>query len=128
MVELRRERGAVRDAMARYLSPALVDQVALDPARLELGGEMRRMTFLFCDIRGFTSISEAYREDPRGLTRLINRFLTPMTEAILARDGTIDKYMGDCIMAFWNAPLDELAHAQRACNSTPVLWNHKRAF
>src|SRR3546814_10913545 len=64
------------------------------------------MTFLFCDVRGFTSISEQYKSDPQGLTVLINRLLTPLTDTILARRGTIDKYMGDCIMAFWNAPLD----------------------
>ena len=75
------------------------------------------MTLLFCDIRGFTTISESFGADAQGLTRLINRFLTPMTNVILARKGTIDKYMGDCIMAFWNAPLDDPDHAVNACRS-----------
>ena len=108
------ERKSVRRAFGQYLSPALVDQLASDPSRLALGGERRTMTFLFSDVRGFTSISERYKADPTGLTRLINRFLTPMTDVILARNGTIDKYMGDCIMAFWNAPLPDHAHATHA--------------
>jgi len=72
------------------------------------------MTFLFCDIRGFTPISEQYKTDPQGLTRLINKFLTPMTNIIMEHRGTIDKYMGDCIMAFWNAPLEIEGHEQKA--------------
>ena len=73
------------------------------------------MTFMLSDVRGFTSISETYKNDPRGLTTLMNRFLTPLTNAILNRKGTIDKYMGDAIMAFWNAPLDDKAHQINAC-------------
>ena len=70
------------------------------------------MTFMFCDVREFTVISEGYRHDPRGLTHLINRFLTPMTDEILKHNGTIDKYMGDAIMAFWNAPLENARKRQ----------------
>ena len=95
----------VRGAFAQYLSPAMVEELASNPDRLKLGGEMRNMTLLFSDIRGFTAISEQFRGNPVGLVSLINRFLTPMTGIILDRKGTIDKYMGDCIMAFWNAPL-----------------------
>ncbi len=120
-VELRRERSAVRNAFSRYLAPAVVEQLADDPDRLALGGEMRGMTFLFCDIRGFTAISERYEDDPEGLVRLINRFLTPMTDAILERHGCIDKYMGDCIMAFWNAPLDDSEHASHACDAALAM-------
>ena len=109
----------VRTAMSRYLSPELTEQVAADPSRLKLGGETRDMTLLFCDIRGFTTISEQF--DAQGLTQLINKFLTPMTEIIRARKGTIDKYMGDCIMAFWNAPLDVPDHAARACESALAM-------
>ncbi len=109
------QRRQVRDAFSRYMSPALVERLAADPSRLKLGGEMREMTLMFCDVRGFTSISELF--DAEGLTRLINRFLTPMTDVILERRGTIDKYMGDCIMAFWNAPLDDGEHAAHACAS-----------
>ncbi|MBI5165899.1 MAG: adenylate/guanylate cyclase domain-containing protein [Magnetospirillum sp.] len=113
------QRRQVRTAFSRYLSPALVEKVAHDPSRLVLGGEMRDMTLLFCDIRGFTTISELF--DAQGLTKLINRFLTPMTNVILDRYGTIDKYMGDCIMAFWNAPLDDADHARHACESALVM-------
>lgn len=104
----------VRGAFAQYLSPAMVEQLAKDPDSLQLGGEMRNMTLLFSDIRGFTTISEQFRGNPVGLVDLINRFLTPMTGIILERKGTIDKYMGDCIMAFWNAPItddDQIDHA-----------------
>jgi class 3 adenylate cyclase len=72
---------------------------------------------MFSDIRGFTTISERFKDDPRGLTRLINRALTPMTEAVLDQGGTIDKYIGDCLMAFWNAPLDDERHAAHACTA-----------
>ncbi|HVI51418.1 MAG TPA: adenylate/guanylate cyclase domain-containing protein [Candidatus Sulfotelmatobacter sp.] len=105
----------VRGAMGRYMSPALVEKVAGNPGLLKLGGETKDMTLLFCDIRGFTTISETFGADAQGLTKLINRFLTPMTDIILERKGTIDKYMGDCIMAFWNAPLDDPEHAANAC-------------
>jgi adenylate cyclase len=113
------KRRQVRTAFGRYLSPALVEKLAHDPSHLKLGGEMRDMTLLFCDIRGFTTISELF--DAQGLTRLINRFLTPMTNVILERFGTIDKYMGDCIMAFWNAPLDDEDHARHACESALAM-------
>ena len=117
------EKNQVRGAFGRYMSPALVEQLAENPERLTLGGEMRDMTLLFCDVRGFTSISELYKSDPQGLTSLINRFLTPTTDVILARRGTIDKYMGDCIMAFWNAPLDDDDHAGHACSSALAMMD-----
>ncbi len=81
------------------------------------------MTFLFCDVRGFTTISESFKSDPQGLTKLINRFLTPLTNEIINVNGTIDKYMGDCIMAFWNAPIDVEGHEKLACDAT--LRMHK---
>ena len=109
------QRRQIRSAFGQYLSPALVEQLAQSPERLVLGGEDREMTVMLSDVRGFTSISESYRNDPRGLTALMNRFLTPLTNAILARKGTIDKYMGDAIMAFWNAPLDDKSHQINAC-------------
>lgn len=114
-----KKRRQVRDAFSRYLSPAQVERLASDPGKLTLGGEMKDMTLLFCDVRGFTTISEQF--DAQGLTRLINRFLTPMTDVILARQGTIDKYMGDCIMAFWNAPEDDPKHASHACESALTM-------
>ena len=116
------EKAQVRDAFSHYMSPALVEQLAEEPDRLVLGGEMRDMTLLFADIRGFTAISEQFKEDPQGLTQLINQFLTPMTDMILSRRGTIDKYMGDCIMAFWNAPLDDDQHAANGNDSALAMF------
>ncbi len=116
------EKRQVRGAFAQYLSPDLVEQLAADPEKLKLGGETKRMTLLFCDVRGFTTISEQYKADPQGLTVLINRLLTPLTEEILNRRGTIDKYMGDCIMAFWNAPLDVEEQEQKASEAALAMF------
>jgi adenylate cyclase len=107
-------RRAVESAFGQYLNAEMVARLADDPSLLRLGGEAREMTILFADIRGFTSISEAMKDDPQGLTALINEVLTPLTDVILAHGGTIDKYMGDCVMAFWNAPLDQPDHARKA--------------
>ncbi len=111
------QRRQIRSAFGQYLSPAFVEQLAQSPEKLKLGGEAREMTIMFSDMRGFTSISETYKDDPQGLTALMNRFLTPLTNAILDRKGTIDKYMGDAVMAFWNAPLDDDKHQLNACNA-----------
>ncbi len=108
-----RERQFVRGAFGRYLSPTMVERLAADPERLALGGELRELTVLFSDIRGFTSLSEDL--NPTELTALLNGFLTPMTDILLAAEGTIDKYMGDAIMCFWNAPLDIADHERKAC-------------
>jgi len=108
-----RERQFVRRAFGRYLSPSLVERLADDPSALSLGGETRELTVLFSDIRGFTAMSE--KLDPQELTRILNRFLTPMTDVLLQSGGTIDKYIGDAIMAFWNAPLAVDDHPRRAC-------------
>jgi adenylate cyclase len=111
------DRRRIRSAFGQYLSPILVERLAHSPNQLVLGGEDRTMTVLFSDVRDFTSISESYKDNPQGLTTLMNRFLTPLTNAILARSGTIDKYIGDAIMAFWNAPLDDPAQELHACES-----------
>jgi adenylate cyclase len=111
------QRKQIRGAFAQYMSPVLVEQLAQSPEKLVLGGEEREMTIMFSDVRGFTTISESYKHDPQGLTALMNRFLTPLTNAILARKGYIDKYMGDAIMAFWNAPLDDREHEINACEA-----------
>ena len=121
--ETAKERKQVKGAFGQYLSPALLEQLADDPDRLRLGGEMKEMTIMFSDIRGFTTISEQFKDDPQGLTKLINRFLTPMTDMIMQRKGTIDKYMGDCIMAFWNAPVDDADHARHACESALAMFS-----
>jgi len=116
-VREQKQRRQIRSAFGQYLSPALVEQLAQAPEKLVLGGEEREMTIMFSDVRGFTTISESFKHDPQGLTKLMNRFLTPLTNAILARKGTIDKYMGDAIMAFWNAPLDDKEHQLNACEA-----------
>jgi adenylate cyclase len=116
-VREQQQRKQIRSAFAQYMSPALVEQLAQSPEKLVLGGEDRELTIMFSDVRGFTAISETYKNDPQGLTALMNRFLTPLTNAILARKGYIDKYMGDAIMAFWNAPLDDKNHQLNACEA-----------
>ena len=102
-----RQKLRIKQQFGTYVSPALVKKLQKDPSLLRLGGETKRLTFLFSDIRGFTPISEKYQKNPQGLTELINRFLDNQTQIILKHGGTIDKYMGDCIMAFWGAPLDD---------------------
>jgi len=112
-----KQRQQIRSAFGYYLSPHMVEQLARSPEKLVLGGEERRMTILFSDVRGFTTISEHYKDDPQGLTHLMNRFLTPLTNAIIERKGTIDKYIGDAIMAFWNAPVDDHDQEANACDA-----------
>lgn len=119
-VEQRRRR-EVQSAFSHYVSPAMVKQLVADPALLRLGGERRPITVLFADIRGFTSISEAMKDDPEALVRLINDILTPLTDIVIDHGGTIDKYMGDCIMAFWNAPLDDPDHALHAVGAARAM-------
>jgi len=104
----------IKQQFGTYVSPALVKKLQKDPTLLRLGGETKRLTFLFSDIRGFTPISEKYQKNPQGLTELINRFLDNQTQIILKHGGTIDKYMGDCIMAFWGAPLDDEQQVENA--------------
>ena len=112
-----RLRKQIKKQFEHYLDPGMVKKLQKDPSLLKLGGETRNMTFLFCDIRGFTPISEKYKGNPAGLTKLINRFLTRMTDVIIANGGTIDKFMGDCIMAFWNAPIENKKHRELAVKS-----------
>jgi len=115
------ERSRVRGAFAQYLSPEMVNRLAESSESLVLGGERKEMTFLFSDIRGFTKISEQYKDDPEALTRLINQLLTVLSNPILDHGGTIDKYMGDCIMAFWNAPTDQANHRELAIKSAHAM-------
>jgi adenylate cyclase len=107
------QRAEIRRAFSQYVSPAVVHQLAAHPERLKLGGEVRDLTVLMCDIRNFTTIAE--RLNAEELTAFINSFLTPLTDIIIEHGGTVDKYMGDAIMAFWNAPLDDAAHARNGC-------------
>ena len=108
------ERRKVRNAFSQYMSPVMVEKLAQSNKSLKLGGERREMTFLFSDIRGFTAISEKYKDDPESLTVLINSILTVLSDEVLDHDGTIDKYMGDCIMAFWNAPSEDPFHREKS--------------
>ncbi len=111
----RADRRWVRSAFQRYVPDELVDQIVQDPEALALGGELREMTILFSDIRSFTTRAEGM--DAQELTSYINAFLTDLTQVIFQQDGTIDKYMGDAIMAFWNAPLTNDRHAPAACQA-----------
>ncbi|MBK1669983.1 hypothetical protein CKO28_18270 [Rhodovibrio sodomensis] len=110
-----RQKRFVRSAFARYLSPALVERLAARPNELKLGGENRELTLLFSDIRGFTGVAETMTPDQ--LTNFMNAFLTPMTDEVLARYGFVDKYMGDAIMAFWNAPVHVDGHPLEAART-----------
>jgi adenylate cyclase len=108
-------------ALSRYVSPQVIDRLMADPDGLSLGGETRDVTVLFADLRGFTALAEAMKDNPRRLNDLINAFLDPMTDIVLAHGGTIDKYMGDCVMAFWGAPLDDPDHAQHAFEAAQAM-------
>lgn len=110
-----RRRRFLLQAFGRYLSPVVVQKLIEDPSRLELGGERRELTIFFSDLEGFSTFAE--RLDPRELTTLLNEYLSEMTERILEEEGTLDKYEGDAILAFWNAPLDQEDHALRACRT-----------
>jgi adenylate cyclase len=114
-----RDKRFVRTAFGHYLSPVMVEALTKNPDQLRLGGEIRELTLLFSDVRGFTHIAEQL--DPGELTTLINRFLTPLTRVIQEAGGTIDKYMGDCIMAFWNAPLDVSGHPAKAVQAALAM-------
>ena len=111
-IRTEREKRHIRSAFSMYLSPDMVEQLADQPQPPKLGGENKEITVMFTDIRGFTRLSEGL--DPQALTHVINAFLTPMSRVIKEHQGTIDKYIGDCIMAFWNAPLDVPHHAREA--------------
>lgn len=118
-----KQKQLIKGQFSTYLSPQMVDALSKDPSLLKLGGERKEMTFLFMDICGFTPISEHYknRDDPEGLVLLINDYLDKMTSIILKHGGTIDKYMGDCIMAFWNAPLACSNHAEMAVRAAKEI-------
>ena len=106
----------IRKQFEKYLDPRQVAILVKNPEKLKLGGDRKEMSFLFMDIVGFTPISEYYKnnDDPEGLVTVINDYLNRMSKIVLKNGGTIDKYMGDCIMAFWNAPLDCDNHAEMA--------------
>lgn len=107
------ERRQVRQAFGLYIAPSFMEELTRNPDKLKLGGEVRDLTIMFTDIRSFTKISESLK--PEELIQLMNDFLTPMSDLVMGNRGTIDKYMGDAMMAFWNAPLDDPDHARHAC-------------
>ncbi|GGD62022.1 adenylate/guanylate cyclase domain-containing protein [Rhizobium anhuiense] len=119
--EERRNKRQIIRAFAQYISPDLVRRLSNDPSQLKLGGERRTLSVLFSDVRGFTTIAETLKDDPEQLTGLINRLLTPLSDVVMDHGGTIDKYMGDCIMAFWNAPLDDPDHALHAVRASLAM-------
>ena len=112
-----KKRRDIRRAFQHYVSDDLVNALSKNPGNLQLGGETKNLTLLFSDVRGFTPIAESFRENPQGLTKLMNRFLNLQSNAILNEHGTIDKFMGDAVMAFWNAPLGHADHANSACRA-----------
>jgi adenylate cyclase len=127
------QRQLVQDLMSRYLSPSVSQWVLQQPEQLKLGGETRVMTVLFCDLRGFTTLSRSV--DPHLLVSFMNDFMTAMTDIIFRHDGVLDKYIGDEVMAFWNAPREQPDHAGLACraaldmvdelNTLLASWSHR---
>jgi adenylate cyclase len=118
----------IKKQFGTYLSPALVAKLQKNPELLKLGGESRELSIMFTDVRGFTTISEHYGEDVQGLTEIMNRYMTAMTEKIIENNGTLDKYIGDAQMAFWNAPLDEPNHAKMAVRTALQMMESLDAF
>jgi len=121
-----RKKKEIKNAFSRYVSPSLVNDILKDPSKLVLGGEERRLTVFFSDIRGFTTISEGLA--PQDLVKLINDYLTPMTDIVLQSGGTVDKYMGDAIMAFWGAPVWQEDHAIRAARAALQMMEKLRTM
>jgi adenylate cyclase len=118
----------IKKQFGTYLSPALVEKLQKNPELLRLGGESKELSIMFTDVRGFTTISEHYGADVQGLTKIMNRYMTAMTKKILDNNGTLDKYIGDAQMAFWNAPLDDEHHAKHAVKTAIEMLGDLDAF
>lgn len=114
-----RNKRQLKGTFAKYVSPAVVEEILKDPSNIELGGKKMELTVMFSDVRGFTTISE--KLDPRALSNLLNSYLTPMTDLVFETKGTLDKYMGDAIMAFWGAPISFDDHAERAATCALMM-------
>ena len=123
-----RQKLQIKKQFGTYLSPALVEKLQKNPELLVLGGESRELSIMFTDVRGFTTISEHYGEDVQGLTKIMNRYMTAMTRKILDNNGTLDKYIGDAQMAFWNAPIDDVDHAKHAVKTAIEMLGDLDAF
>lgn len=118
----------IKKQFGTYLSPDMVEKLQKNPELLKLGGESRELSIMFTDVRGFTTISEHYGEDVQGLTKIMNRYMTAMTKRIIDNKGTLDKYIGDAQMAFWNAPLDDPDHAKNAVRTAMDMLKDLEAF
>jgi len=118
----------IKKQFGTYLSPALVEKLQKNPELLRLGGETRELSIMFTDVRGFTTISEHYGSDVQGLTQIMNRYMTAMTKKIIDNEGTLDKYIGDAQMAFWNAPLDDEMHARHAVKTALEMLDDLERF
>jgi adenylate cyclase len=118
----------IKKQFGTYLSPAMVEKLQKNPELLQLGGDSRELSIMFTDVRGFTSISEHYGRDVQGLTKIMNRYMTAMTAKIIENQGTLDKYIGDAQMAFWNAPLDDADHAKNAVRTGLQMMGSLDAF
>jgi len=118
----------IKKQFGTYLSPALVEKLQKNPELLRLGGETRELSIMFTDVRGFTTISEHYGNDVQGLTKIMNRYMTAMTAKIIQNEGTLDKYIGDAQMAFWNAPLDDEMHARHAVKTALEMLGDLERF
>jgi adenylate cyclase len=118
----------IKKQFGTYLSPDMVAQLQKNPDLLKLGGDSRELSIMFTDVRGFTAISEHYGKDVQGLTKIMNRYMTAMTAEILENKGTIDKYIGDAQMAFWNAPLKDTRHAENAVNTAIKMLDSLKSF
>jgi len=118
----------IKKQFQSYLSPDLVAKLQRNPELLKLGGEEQELSIMFTDVRGFTSISEHYGRDVQGLTKIMNRYMTAMTKKILENDGTLDKYIGDAQMAFWNAPLDNTKHCKDAVKAALEMLGELEGF
>ena len=118
----------IKKQFGTYLSPDMVAQLQKNPDLLKLGGDSRELSIMFTDVRGFTTISEHYGRDVQGLTKIMNRYMTAMTSEILENKGTIDKYIGDAQMAFWNAPLKDTRHAENAVNTAIKMLDSLKSF
>jgi adenylate cyclase len=123
-----KQKQQIKKQFGTYLSPALVAKLQRNPELLQLGGDERELSIMFTDVRGFTTISEHYGKDVQGLTRIMNRYMTAMTKNILDNNGTLDKYIGDAQMAFWNAPVDEPRHAHQAVKTALEMMESLDAF
>ena len=118
----------IKKQFGTYLSPKMVEKLQENPDLLKLGGDSRELSIMFTDVRGFTSISEHYGKDVQGLTKIMNRYMTAMTAKIIENEGTLDKYIGDAQMAFWNAPLDDADHAKNAVRTALEMLGSLDAF